>query len=81
MKRSVKLSRFASPPFILVIGYLLIIALGTLLLMLPVANHSGHAPHWIDSLLRPSQPLVSQDWSLLTSIQRIRCLAKPSFWC
>ncbi|WP_348621116.1 TrkH family potassium uptake protein [Paenibacillus polymyxa] len=50
MKRSVKLSRFASPPFILVIGYLLIIALGTLLLMLPVANHSGHAPHWIDSL-------------------------------
>lgn len=50
MKRSVKLARLASPPFILVIGYLLIIAVGTLLLMLPISNHSGHAPHWIVSL-------------------------------
>ncbi|MFM9281744.1 TrkH family potassium uptake protein [Paenibacillus jiagnxiensis] len=50
MRFSVKMTKMASPPLILVAGLLAIITVGTLLLMLPAASHGGHSLHWIDAL-------------------------------
>ncbi|WP_160036642.1 TrkH family potassium uptake protein [Paenibacillus sp. An7] len=52
MKRRVIFTnkKLATPPFILVAGILLIIAVGTVLLMLPVSNQSGHSLRFMDAL-------------------------------
>ena len=52
MKRRVNFTnkKLATPPFILVAGILLIIAVGTVLLMLPVSNQSGHSLRFMDAL-------------------------------
>ena len=51
MKRRVgSTKKLATPPFILVAGILLIIAIGTVLLMLPISNHSGHSLRFMDAL-------------------------------
>ncbi|MDO7908603.1 TrkH family potassium uptake protein [Paenibacillus sp. JX-17] len=41
---------FTSPSFILVAGFIVIIAIGTLLLMLPVSQRHPGTLHWIDAL-------------------------------
>lgn len=51
MKRRVGFTKkLATPPFILVAGILLIIAVGTVLLMLPISNQSGHSLRFMDAL-------------------------------
>ncbi|MBR2563198.1 MAG: Trk family potassium uptake protein [Paenibacillus sp.] len=50
MKFRLHIARFISPPLILVGGFLLIISVGTVLLMLPLANQSGTHLAFIDAL-------------------------------
>ncbi|MFD2702575.1 TrkH family potassium uptake protein [Paenibacillus shunpengii] len=50
MKKTGITKKFASPPFILVAGILAIIAVGTILLMLPIANENGQALNFVDAL-------------------------------
>ncbi|MNW32690.1 Ktr system potassium uptake protein B [compost metagenome] len=49
MKLTVKITRWASPPIILVLGLLITIAIGTLLLMLPVSTQDGVSLQWVDA--------------------------------
>ncbi|KAA2301592.1 Trk family potassium uptake protein, partial [Clostridioides difficile] len=50
MKFRLHFAKFLSPPLILVGGFLLIIAIGTVLLMLPISNQSGMHLAFIDAL-------------------------------
>lgn len=50
MKFRLHFAKFLSPPLILVGGFLLIIAIGTVLLMLPISNQSGEHLAFIDAL-------------------------------
>lgn len=49
MKLTVKITRWASPPIILVLGLLITIAIGTLLLKLPVSTQDGVTLQWVDA--------------------------------
>lgn len=66
-KKEVLVTEYLAPSQILVVGFLLVIAIGTLLLMLPISTSQGETTHFIDALFTATSAVCVTGLSVVST--------------